>query len=273
MSSFRRKGQNKPLVSANKQSELMTSSTSSSTTNEAGNTSGGESSTGNVSESGESSSSVTPSGDSVPSVPSLRSVVGVKAWISGCLGLVSSGNKQLDEIIGGGFALETITVVEIDSFSNYGDTVLLYNIAESVSVGHSTFVAGLYNEDLAVIENTLPFNQTIGRDKLSTVSSGGSSSENNTASEDGEGGIQKDKDSTKSELVIAWQYGKYMKNGKEGASSSKQLSKDDDPPISSLQGCGGNTTANTTTQYCSSYDLSRRYLFNTYLSFLSQCSF
>ena len=66
---------------------------------------------------------------------------GVKSWsVGSSLGLVSSGHAQLDKLIGGGFALGSVCIQEIDNYSDYGRTLLYYNICESLSNGHTTLI-------------------------------------------------------------------------------------------------------------------------------------
>lgn len=89
-----------------------------------------------------------------------QDVSGVKPSVNTGLGIVSSGNKQLDDLIGGGIALGTITLLETDSFTAYGETLLLYGLSESLSHFQPTL---LINEDAAIrLTSSLPYNQTIG---------------------------------------------------------------------------------------------------------------
>lgn len=81
-------------------------------------------------------------------------IPGVKPWIqSASGGLVSTGNKQLDDLLGGGAALGTVVLLTVDNFSNYSDTFLFYNIAESISLKHNS---------LLVVENKMKANFYIG---------------------------------------------------------------------------------------------------------------
>ena len=117
-------------------------------------------------------------------------VTGVKPWVNTGLGIVSSGNKQLDELIGGGCALGTMTFVESDSFSNYGETLALYSLAESISHKHSVLLVSEDNIEAERLMAALPYNQTIDRA--------------------GNAAIVEKADANK--LTIAWQYGKYIKS-------------------------------------------------------------
>ena len=123
-------------------------------------------------------------------------VTGVKPWVNTGLGIVSSGNKQLDELIGGGCALGTLTFVESDSFSNYGETLALYSLAESISHKHSVLLVAEDSVEAERLMAALPYNQTIGR-------------AGNVANED-HAVVAGNADANK--LTIAWQYGKYIKS-------------------------------------------------------------
>lgn len=122
-------------------------------------------------------------------------VTGVKPWVNTGLGIVSSGNKQLDELIGGGSALGTVTLIESDGFSNYGETLALYALAESISHKHPVLILSEDKHDSERIMTVLPYNQTIG--------SSGNNMEN----------IQRrEEEAEANKLTIAWQYGKYIKS-------------------------------------------------------------
>ena len=83
---------------------------------------------------------------------------GVKPWFNCGLGLVSSGNRQLDDSIGGGYSLGTLSLFGTDSISNFGHTILLYNIAESISIGHNTLIVAYRQNAIDNILNNLPHN-------------------------------------------------------------------------------------------------------------------
>ena len=77
-----------------------------------------------------------------------RLPAGVKRWsVGSSFGLISSGHAQLDKLIGGGFALGSICLQEIDSYSDYGRTLLYYNICESLSNGNKTVII-LFNREV-----------------------------------------------------------------------------------------------------------------------------
>ena len=83
---------------------------------------------------------------------------GVKPWFNCGLGLVSSGNRQLDDSIGGGYSLGTLSLIGTDSISNFGHTILLYNTAESTSIGHNTLIVAYRQNTIDNILNNLPHN-------------------------------------------------------------------------------------------------------------------
>jgi len=55
---------------------------------------------------------------------------GVKPATTGGLGLVSSGNKELDGLLGGGLALGTSVVISVDKLTNFGEVLMQYSMAE-----------------------------------------------------------------------------------------------------------------------------------------------
>ena len=64
---------------------------------------------------------------------------GVKPWING-LQLVSSGNNDLDDVLGGGVVLGSMSLLYEDDHSNYAETLVMYSIAESVFRGHKCLI-------------------------------------------------------------------------------------------------------------------------------------
>lgn len=123
-------------------------------------------------------------------------ITGVKPWVNTGLGIVSSGNKQLDELIGGGSALGTLTLIESDSFSNYGETLALYGLAESISHKHPILLVSEDHIESERIMAAIPYNQTIG-----------------STSGSGENIFPTAESTEANKLTIAWQYGKYIKKG------------------------------------------------------------
>ena len=121
-------------------------------------------------------------------------ITGVKPWVNTGLGIVSTGNKQLDDLIGGGVALGTLTLIESDGFSNYGETLLLYNLVESVSHKHPVFVVTEDEIEGDRLMMSLPYNQTVG-------SSGNNEEVIPVVA----------MNNPEDKLTIAWQYAKYIK--------------------------------------------------------------
>lgn len=88
-----------------------------------------------------------------------RSIPGVKPWLNCGLGIVSCGNRELDELIGGGVPLGTLTLLATDTISNYGQTFLSYFAAEGISVGHSVLILTSDDLNLEKFSSSLPYNQ------------------------------------------------------------------------------------------------------------------
>lgn len=105
------------------------------------------------------SSSSNPILISTNNLTSATSLLGVKPWINCGLGLVSTGNKQFDEFIGGGLSLGTLTLFDLDHISNYGDTLISYNISESLSIGHETLLICFFKSSFEKYKKSLPHNQ------------------------------------------------------------------------------------------------------------------
>lgn len=146
---------------------------------------------------------------------------GMKPWINGQR-LVSSGNREWDEILGGGLALGTSTLLLEDSFSHYAYTLFAYSISESIHQGHKVLLICWDEEEADQILTNLPFNLSKGEVNPTTTSA----STTTTASEE---------ENAKKHLNIAWQYGKYIDNKTT-------------------------TTTKKGSSYCSSYDLSSKIL-------------
>jgi hypothetical protein len=64
------------------------------------------------------------------------------------LGLVSSGHKELDVLLGGGLALGSSTVVQVDRTTNFGETRVGYGAAEGLSSLHEVLLL-VHDERLA----------------------------------------------------------------------------------------------------------------------------
>jgi elongator complex protein 4 len=127
-----------------------------------------------------------------------RSIPGVKPWLNCGLGIISSGNRELDDLIGGGVPLGTITFIATDVISNYGQTFLSYFIAEGISVGHSVLVLTFEDTNLEKLMTNLPSNQHMSSSSTSTSTTTSKRTEEEKASLD--------------ELKLAASYKKYIGN-------------------------------------------------------------
>ena len=128
-----------------------------------------------------------------------RSIAGVKPWLNCGLGIVSSGNRELDELIGGGVALGTLTLLATDVISNYGQTFLSYFVVEGVSVGHSVLILTFEDSNLEKLMANLPNNQHL-------------SSSSNTANKRPEDMEESSAVASLNELKLAASYKKYIGN-------------------------------------------------------------
>ena len=77
---------------------------------------------------------------------------------------MSSGHKELDVLLGGGLALGSSTVVQVDRTTNFGETLLIgYGAAEGLSSLHEVLLL-VHDERLAErIVATLPYNRNLGQ--------------------------------------------------------------------------------------------------------------
>lgn len=128
-----------------------------------------------------------------------RSISGVKPWLNCNLGIVSSGNRELDELIGGGVPLGTITLFATDTISNYGQTFLSYFITEGISIGHSVLILTFDETNLEKFMSNLPYNQNL------PSSSNRSKRQPNDEDDDAE-------TASLNELKLAASYKKYIGN-------------------------------------------------------------
>lgn len=92
----------------------------------------------------------------------IRKISGVKPWINGSY-LVSSGNRKLDDLVGGGQGLGTIMMIESDCFSNYGESILSYGVAQALSSGHKVLVITDSSQSPESLVSMLPYNQNVGK--------------------------------------------------------------------------------------------------------------
>ena len=163
-------------------------------------------------------STASPSSSMVTVAP----VSGVKPWIHTGLGMVSSGHRELDDMLHGGFAAGSIVTYYSDEYSNYSETLMAYSLAEGLSHGHKTLICGCEESQFESLLQNVPFNLSF--DKIHA--------------KDPSPAPETAKDTQDHGLKIAWQYEKYLvKNA--GQNTNK------------LADARGLT-------YCCSYDLSRR---------------
>ena len=167
------------------------------------------------------SSSFRRKGSTTASGAPVEASVGLKPWINGGH-LVSTGNRQLDGLLGGGVGLGTVCMIESDNFSYYGETLLSYGMAQSLSSGHTTII---FQSQIP----PLPYNQNVGN------TSSSSHNPRTTSDKSGTENTGTNKDVPGSELTIAWQYRKYIKPTKTNEDDITHSSK----------------------SYCCSFDLSR----------------
>jgi predicted ATP-dependent serine protease len=136
------------------------------------------------------------------STASSSSLLNVKPYINN-QSLVSSGNKDLDEILGGGHLLGTTTMITLDSYTNYGDVLLLYEVSEAIVHQHKVLIICSSKTEAENLFDSLPMNlnKTLNFQSTSSESKSiGTTSEEQPSVED-----------KMKHLKNAWQYGKYIK--------------------------------------------------------------
>eukprot|EP01031_Cornospumella_fuschlensis_P037417 gene37417-45438_t len=116
------------------------------------------------------------------------SASGVKPWVNTGLGIVSSGLRHLDDLLGGGIPLGTTILTMNDSYSGFGQALAGYSCAESISHAQHTALLSFRVEDSFTFRSSLPLNRNL----------------------DPESEPEKEVNSS-SGLTIAWQYEKYLK--------------------------------------------------------------
>jgi elongator complex protein 4 len=131
-----------------------------------------------------------------PSVPEeeVQEISGTKPWIHNGQCIVSSGHRQLDDLMGGGIPVGTMNLYTYDEGSTYCQQLHLYNLAESISHNHRTLVIAIDNLEAESILKSIPYNSSIGRsdEKPENESKDANQSSENWG------------------LKIAWQYQKYL---------------------------------------------------------------
>jgi elongator complex protein 4 len=138
--------------------------------------------------------------------------VGAKPWINGGY-LVSSGNRQLDELIGGGQALGTLLFIEADCFSSYSDTFIGYGLAQALGLGHNVFLGSFDATASARIIESLPFNQNLSRTETGVDSTAAPDKTGDNVKTHESSSEPQTNDHSAAHLKIAWQYQKYIKDG------------------------------------------------------------
>lgn len=164
---------------------------------------------------------------------------GLKPSIHNSLGQVSSGNTQLDTLLGGGLQLGTLLALSTDIHSNHGTTLMAYMIAEGLSMGHHTLIVASDASSISNLFSILPYNRT-----MATSISAATSTTNTPVSTEKDGNVDAEKNKDNN-LKVAWQYAKYISPSSSSSSSSESTKR-------SL------LSEKTLSQYCCSYDLYRK---------------
>lgn len=161
---------------------------------------------------------------------------GVKPHASG-RGVASTGQRQFDEILGGGHVFGSSMMIFEDNYSDYAITLLRYELAEAISMRHHVVVL-LTGPDSTLRPNeaivtssssktipsnglkllqSLPMNLNGLRDE--NISMAGDNVDSNKRDDDRSDNVNDDhpdndegpdKTNNTSELKIAWQYQKYI---------------------------------------------------------------
>lgn len=127
-------------------------------------------------------------------------ISGAKPWIHTGLGMVSSGHRELDDIMHGGIPAGSIITHYLDTYSNYSETLMGYSMAEGLSHGHRTLVCCNDEAALETFLQCLPFN--LSYDKIHSKNPAETSITSSSASNG--------TDAFDHGLKIAWQYEKYL---------------------------------------------------------------
>ena len=199
---------------------------------------------------------------SVTALPPPRAP-GTKPWINGNT-LISSGNKDLDSVLGGGLCLGTLTLLEEDRFSDHALLLAKYFVAQGVSGQQHCLVVGA-EDSKAALEETfvtqLPFDLTYKRNQQAQQEQEQQNQAQNTVPAPSTRspppsspfstfplGLQRalplpppPTQKKEDPLSIAWQYRKYMNAGPSRGHPS---------PSSS-------SSSSSSSTFCHSYDLSR----------------
>lgn len=92
----------------------------------------------------------------------ISKAAGLKPWINGG-SIVSTGNRQLDDLIGGGLGLGTVLFIEDDVISNYGESLLMYGMGQAFGSGHKVILITDATIDSLGLCSLLPFNAKVGK--------------------------------------------------------------------------------------------------------------
>jgi hypothetical protein len=133
-------------------------------------------------------------------------ISGTKPCIHNGQCIVSSGHRQLDDLISGGIPVGTLNMYSYDEVSTYCQTLLSYNVAESLSHDHHTLLILRDSNEADMFLKAVPYNSKIGKEVNEDVEG----TADNTSLQ------EKEKDSGEVSnggdwgLKIAWQYSKYL---------------------------------------------------------------
>lgn len=156
----------------------------------------------NVSDSNRSSSN-----NKSSSFQTVVPITGWKPWVHTGLGVISSGHRQLDDLLGGGVPLGTTSLYLTENYSAFGQTLFAYNIAEGVSHGHENLIIVDNGHEAEKMLRLLPLNLNVEKIDPSLSSSAATTTtpdeitDKDSATKSSESGFG---------LKIAWQYEKYL---------------------------------------------------------------
>lgn len=131
---------------------------------------------------------------------------GWKPWIFTGQGIISTGHRELDELLGGGLPLSSLNLYETETLSNYGKILLSYSLAEGLSHGHDVLLIGSSKKSINDFISLLPRNMKIERDSKE-IEETSMKSLNDSIVLDEE---DKKESENSNDLKIAWQYKKYI---------------------------------------------------------------
>jgi hypothetical protein len=146
------------------------------------------------------------------STPTTSKVLGFKPSSVG-LGVISSGHREFDAILGGGYPLGTMMILWSDSYSDYATSIMRYAVAEGVAMKHRVVLVHANmddadrSSDLDSIVDSLPYNMSASSEKAVADADEAVSS------------------ASSSELKIAWQYGKYLPSAEGSSGGGKNISR------------------------------------------------